>query len=71
MSEFYGTTNEAESCATLERALELGVMLFDTADMYGMGANEEFLSPFVRRNRQHVVIATKFSYARTPEHPDD
>jgi len=71
MSEFYGETDEAESHATLERALELGVTLFDTADMYGMGANEEFLSPFVRRNRERVVIATKFGYARTPEHPDD
>jgi len=71
MSEFYGETDEAEARATLERALERGVTLFDTADMYGMGANEEFLSLFVRGNRERVVIATKFGYARTPEHPDD
>ncbi|NML05235.1 aldo/keto reductase [Sphingomonas sp. G-3-2-10] len=71
MSEFYGETDEVESRATLERALELGVSLFDTADMYGMGANEAFLAPFVRANRDRVVIATKFGYARSAEHPDD
>lgn len=71
MSEFYGATDEAESRATLERAIELGVTLFDTADMYGLGANEVFLSPFVRSNRERVVIATKFGFARTSERPDD
>jgi aryl-alcohol dehydrogenase-like predicted oxidoreductase len=71
MSEFYGATDKTEARATLERALELGVTLFDTADMYGVGANEEFLSPFVRANRESVVIATKFGYARTLAHPDD
>ncbi|HSI40519.1 MAG TPA: aldo/keto reductase [Xanthobacteraceae bacterium] len=71
MSEFYGATDETEARATLERALERGVTLFDTADMYGMGANEEFLRPFVCANRDRVVIATKFGYARTPHTPDD
>jgi len=71
MSEFYGQTDEAEARATPERALDLGVTMFDTADMYGMGANEEFLAPFVRANRQRVMIATKFGYARSAEHPDD
>ncbi|NUS68574.1 MAG: aldo/keto reductase [Ensifer adhaerens] len=71
MSEFYGTTDEAESRATLERALELGVTLFDTADMYGIGANEAFLASFVRTHREAVLIATKFGYARTPQNPDD
>jgi len=71
MSEFYGATDETEARATLERALELGVGLFDTADMYGMGDNERFLSPFVRANRDRVIIASKFGYARTPETPDD
>ncbi|WP_077960714.1 aldo/keto reductase [Ensifer adhaerens] len=71
MSEFYGTTDEAESRATLERALELGVSLFDTADMYGIGANEAFLASFVRAHRDAVLIATKFGYARTPQSPDD
>jgi aryl-alcohol dehydrogenase-like predicted oxidoreductase len=71
MSEFYGETNEAEARATLEKALELGVRLFDTADMYGIGANEEFLAPFIAASRGRVVIATKFGYSRTPENPDD
>jgi len=71
MSEFYGDTDPTEARATLERALSLGVTLFDTADMYGLGANESFLAPFVRAHRDHVVIATKFGYTRTPEHPDD
>lgn len=71
MSEFYGATDEVESRATLERALELGVTMFDTADMYGLGANEEFLAPFVAANRDQIVIATKFGYARTPEDPND
>lgn len=71
MSEFYGETNEAEAYATLDRALELGVTMFDTADVYGMGDNERFLAPFVKANRDRAVIATKFGYARTPETPDD
>ncbi|MGF7153495.1 aldo/keto reductase [Novosphingobium gossypii] len=71
MSEFYGTTDEAEARATLERALELGVTMFDTADVYGMGENERFLAPFVRAHRDTAVIATKFGYARTPENPND
>ncbi len=71
MSEFYGETDELESRATLERALELGVNMFDTADMYGVGANEEFLAPFFAANRDNVVIATKFGYTRTPDNPND
>ncbi len=71
MSEFYGETDEAESRLTLERAIELGIAMFDTADMYGVGANEQFLAPFVSANRQRVMIATKFGYRRTPESPDD
>ncbi len=71
MSEFYGDTDELESRATLEHALALGVTMFDTADMYGLGANEEFLAPFIAAHRERVIIATKFGYARTPETPDD
>ncbi len=71
MSEFYGDTDETESLATLELALDLGVTMFDTADVYGMGENERFLAPFVQANRGRAVIATKFGYARTPERPDD
>lgn len=71
MSEFYGETNETEAYATLDRALELGVTMFDTADVYGMGENERFLASFVKANRDRAVIATKFGYARTPDTPDD
>jgi aryl-alcohol dehydrogenase-like predicted oxidoreductase len=71
MSEFYGETDKAESRLTLERAIELGINMFDTADMYGVGANEEFLAPFISAKREHVTIATKFGYCRTPEKPDD
>ncbi len=71
MSEFYGETDETESRATLERALELGVTMFDTADMYGVGANEEFLASFLAAHREEVIIGTKFGYARSPENPND
>ncbi|MFH9420671.1 aldo/keto reductase [Streptomyces sp. NPDC017529] len=70
MSFAYGPTEDAgEARATLERALELGVTLFDTADMYGMGHNEEFISPFIRAHRDEVVLATKFALAIDPEDP--
>ncbi|MFJ4678416.1 aldo/keto reductase [Kitasatospora sp. NPDC088783] len=64
MSEFYGPTDTDEALATLERALELGVTLFDTADVYGSGANEELIGPFVRAHREQVVLATKFAIER-------
>jgi aryl-alcohol dehydrogenase-like predicted oxidoreductase len=60
---YYGTTDEAASRATLERALELGVTLHDTSDSYGDGANERFLNPFFGAHRDAVVIATKFGLA--------
>lgn len=66
MSEFYGPRDDAESRATLERALELGVDFFDTADMYGHGTNEELLAPFVKQHRSRIVIATKFGIVRDP-----
>ncbi|NUS91742.1 MAG: aldo/keto reductase [Nocardia sp.] len=69
MSEFYGPTDRAESRATLERALELGITLFDTADIYGSGDNEEFLSDFVRANRDRIVLATKFALVRKADDP--
>lgn len=71
MSEFYGETDKTESRATLERALELGVTMFDTADMYGVGANEKFLAPFIAAHRDRITIATKFGYTRTPQNPND
>lgn len=69
MSEFYGPTDRAESRATLDRALELGITLFDTADIYGSGDNEEFLSDFVRANRDRIVLATKFGIVRKADDP--
>ncbi|MEV4433221.1 aldo/keto reductase [Streptomyces sp. NPDC049555] len=70
MSFAYGpTTDEDEARATLERALELGVTLFDTADMYGFGENEKFIAPFVRAHREQVVLATKFAIVANPENP--
>lgn len=67
MSDFYGPRDEAESLATLDRALELGVDFLDTADMYGMGANEELLAKVLRNRRERVVLATKFGIVRDPQ----
>ncbi len=64
MSEFYGETNDAESIATIHRALDLGVTLIDTADMYGLGANEELVGRALRGRRGHAVLATKFGNVR-------
>ncbi|MFI0257810.1 aldo/keto reductase [Streptomyces sp. NPDC017056] len=70
MSFAYGPTeDEGEARATLERALELGVTLYDTADMYGMGHNEEFIAPFIQAHRDEVVVATKFAIAADPADP--
>ncbi|MEV0088575.1 aldo/keto reductase [Saccharopolyspora sp. NPDC050642] len=70
MSEFYGPTDQDEARRTLEHALERGVTMFDTADIYGSGANEEFLAPFVNANREQVVLATKFGLVRKAEDPN-
>ncbi|MFI9326033.1 aldo/keto reductase [Kitasatospora sp. NPDC052868] len=69
MSEFYGPTDTAEALATLDAALEAGVTLFDTADQYGEGRNEELIGPFVRANRDRVVLATKFGVERKADDP--
>ncbi|CAM5396973.1 aldo/keto reductase [Streptomyces aurantiogriseus] len=69
MSFAYGPSDAKESRATLERALELGVTLYDTADAYGAGENERFLSPFFKAHRDEVVIATKFALAIPPDDP--
>ena len=67
MSDFYGPSDEARSLATLERALDVGVTFWDTADMYGMGANETLLGGFLRgRRRDAVTVATKFGVRRGP-----
>lgn len=64
MSDFYGRRDEAESVATINRALDLGVSFLDTADMYGVGANEELVGRVVRERREWVVVATKFGNVR-------
>ncbi|MFJ1604065.1 aldo/keto reductase [Streptomyces sp. NPDC088253] len=69
MSFAYGPTDADEARATLERALELGVTLFDTADVYGLGENEKFISPFIKAHRDEVVLATKFGIFRDPAEP--
>ena len=67
MSEFYGPSDEAESLATLARALELGVTLLDTADMYGPFHNERLLGRFLKGRREQVVLATKFGVERSAD----
>ena len=69
MSDFYGPRVEAESVATLERALALGITFFDTADMYGSGTNEELLGRVLGSRRQGVVVATKFGIVRDAQNP--
>lgn len=69
MSFAYGPSDAGESRATLERALELGVTFYDTADAYGLGENEKFLSPFFKAHRDEVVIATKFALSIPPDDP--
>lgn len=70
MSEFYGQTDDADSLRTLERAWELGVNHFDSADTYGLGHNESLLGRFMAQGgvdrRQRAVVATKFGIVRTP-----
>ncbi len=66
MSEFYGETNDEESIATIHRALDLGVNFIDTADMYGVGRNEELVGRAIRDRRDTVVLATKFGNVRGP-----
>ncbi len=64
MSDFYGDRDEAESVATTNLALDRGVTFLDTADMYGVGANEELVGRVVRERREWVVVATKFGNVR-------
>jgi aryl-alcohol dehydrogenase-like predicted oxidoreductase len=66
MSEFYGSADEGEATATIERALELGVTLLDTADMYGPFTNEKLVGRAIAGHRDEVVLATKFGNVRGP-----
>ena len=69
MSDFYGAPDDAESIATIHRALELGVDFFDTADMYGPYTNEVLLGRALGGRRDEAVIATKFGIQRDPSNP--
>ena len=66
MSEFYGSFNEVESINTLHKAIDLGVNFFDTADMYGWGANERLLGKAFKGRWSEVILATKFAVMRGP-----
>ena len=67
MSEFYGDTNEEQSITTINKALEIGVNFFDTADMYGWGHNEQLLGKALKGKFDKVVLATKFGVLRGPK----
>jgi aryl-alcohol dehydrogenase-like predicted oxidoreductase len=69
MSEFYGPSDEKESTATIHRALELGITMLDTADMYGPFKNEELVGRAIKGKRDRVIIATKFGNVRDPSDP--
>ena len=71
MSEFYGTGDEAESVATINLALDLGVTFLDTADMYGPFVNEELVGRAIASRRGEVVLATKFGNVRNPDDPTE
>ena len=70
MSEFYGQGDEAESLATIQHALDLGLTFLDTADMYGPYKNEELVGRAIRGRRDEVILATKFGIVRSETDPN-
>ncbi|MBP2474686.1 aryl-alcohol dehydrogenase-like predicted oxidoreductase [Crossiella equi] len=71
MSAFYGATDDATSISVIHRALDLGVTLLDTADMYGPYTNEELLGRALKGHRDRVVLATKFGIVLNPDNPHE
>jgi aryl-alcohol dehydrogenase-like predicted oxidoreductase len=69
MSEFYGERDDEESTATIHRALDLGVTLLDTADVYGPHTNEQLVGSAIADRRDEVALATKFGIVRDPDDP--
>jgi aryl-alcohol dehydrogenase-like predicted oxidoreductase len=67
MSDFYGPADDAANLAVLNHAIDIGVNLLDTADMYGVGRNEALLAQVLKTRRNEVVLATKFGNVRTPD----
>lgn len=71
MSEFYGDADDAESLRVLDRALELGVTMYDTSNVYGRGHNEQLVGKFLEGRREKAVISSKFGVVRDPDGPRD
>src|ERR1700685_2448384 len=67
MSDFYGPSDEATNLCVLNAALDIGINFLDTAEMYGVGANERLLAKVLKTRRQEVVLATKFGSVRSPD----